>query len=308
MSILYNSDPERGRQWRQRFAEEEPNVPFYIWPDVGDPGAVEYLVAWNPPEAFFENFPNLRVVFSVGAGVDQFDLNHFPSSVTLVRMLDPGITQGIVEYVTLGVLALHRNLPEYLAAQRVARWEPIPSLPAQRRRVGIMGLGNLGRAVIEQLQNFGFPLSGWSRSRHVIPGVRCFAGREELPDFLGQTNILVCLLPLTDTTRGILCSETFDLLPQGARLLNAGRGGHLCEKDLLQALDSGRISAALLDVLDKEPPARDHPFWQHPRILMTPHIAATTQADSGCQVLLDNIRRHRAGLVMSGEVDRNSGY
>ncbi len=308
MSILYNSEPERGRQWRQRFAVEEPNLPFHIWPDVGDPGAVKYLVTWNPPAAFLEDFSNLRVVFSVGAGVDQFDLKHFPPSVKLVRMLDPGITQGIVEYVTLGVLALHRNLPEYLAAQRVARWEPIPWLPAQRRRVGIMGLGNLGRAVIEQLQHLDFQLSGWSRSRHVIQGVRCYADCEELADFLGQADILVCLLPLTDATRGILCRETFDLLPQGARLLNAGRGGHLCEEDLLQSLDSGRIGAALLDVFNKEPPAPDHPFWHHPRILMTPHIAATTRADSGCQVLLDNIRRHRTGLVMRGEVDRNSGY
>ena len=308
MSILYSSDSERGQQWKQRFAVEEPSIPFHIWPDVGDPGAVEYLVAWIPPEAFFENLPSLRVVFSVGAGVDQFDLGHFPPSVKLVRMLDPGITQGMAEYVTLGVLALHRNLPEYLVAQRAARWEPIPCSTAQSCRVGIMGLGNLGRAAIAQLQNLGFQLSGWSRSRHVIPGVRCFAGREELADFLGQVDILVCLLPLTDATRGILCRETFNLMPPGTHLINAGRGGHLCEESLLQALDSGRISVALLDVLQQEPPAPDHPFWHHPNILMTPHIAASTQTDSACQVLLDNIRRHRAGLTMSGEVDRNSGY
>ncbi len=151
-----------------------------------------------------------------------------------------------------------------------------------------MGLGNLGKAAIEQLKTLGFQLSGRSRSSHDIPGVRCFAGSEEFADFLGQTDILVCLLPLTDATRGILCSETFNLLPKGARLVNAGLGGHLREADLLQA--------------------QDNPLWQHPQVQITPHIAATTQVDSGCEVLLENIRRHRSGLAMKGEVDRHSGY
>ncbi len=299
---------ERGRHWQQRFAVEEPEIAFRVWPEEGDPLEVEYLVAWQPPEDPFQRYPNLRVVFSIGAGVDQFDLASFPGHVRLVRMLDPGILQGMREYATLAVLALHRDLPHYMAAQREARWQALPSLPAQRRRVGIMGLGNLGAAVAETLGNLGFMVSGWSRSRREIRAVECFAGDEELGAFLANTDILVCLLPLTEATRGILCRDVFSQLSRGARLLNIGRGAHLNETDLLAALDDGQLSAAMLDVLEKEPPSDDHPFWRHPRILLTPHVAAATQVDTGCDVLLDNLRRYRAGLPMYGEVNVSAGY
>jgi glyoxylate/hydroxypyruvate reductase len=275
---------------------------------VGDPDAVEYLVAWHPPEELFRRFPNLRVVFSIGAGVDQFSLAEFPAGVKLVRMLDPGITQGMVEYVVMGVLALHRNLPAYLDAQRMRRWQALPSKLAQEREVGIMGLGNLGCAVLAQLRGLGFRIRGWSRSQHNIDGACCYAGPDGLKDFLAGCDILVCMLPLTPATIGILCGETFAKLPSGAGLIAAGRGGHMVEKDLLVALASGQLSAAVLDVLNNEPPAQDHPFWEHPQILLTPHIAATTQVESGCSVLLDNIRLHQAGKPIPGEVNRRSGY
>ncbi len=248
------------------------------------------------------------MVFSIGAGVDQFSLRDFPADVKLVRMLDPGIAQGMVEYVVMAVLALHRDLPAYLHAQRERRWQALPSKPAQERRVGIMGLGNLGRAVLAQLQGLGFAVRGWSRSPHQIEGVHCYAGPEGLADFLTGCDILVCMLPLTPATTGILCEATFSRLPRGATLVGAGRGGHMVEADLLAALASGQLSAAVIDVLNDEPPPADHPFWHHPQILLTPHIAATTRVDTGCSVLLDNIRRHQKDQPMPGEVDRLSGY
>lgn len=308
IAIVYQSELERGRKWRERFAVEAPSLAFHIWPEVGDPAAVQYLVAWQPPEDLFETLPNLRVVFSIGAGVDQFELADFPPSVKLVRMLDPGITQGMVEYSTLAVLALHRNLPEYLQAQRERVWQPLQCVPSRQRRVGIMGLGNLGKAVAQELLRLGFQVSGWSRSRHLIPDVRSFAGRSELKDFLGQVDILICLLPLTVETRGILCSETFSYLPRGACIVSVGRGGHLCEPDLLDALASGQLRAAVVDVLNEEPPTEGHRFWDHPGILLTPHVAAATQIDTACQILLENIRLDQAGKSMIGEVDRESGY
>ncbi len=285
-----------------------PELSFHLWPEVGDPEAVEFLVAWLPPDNMLELFPNLRVVFSVGAGVDHFDLSAFPPQLQLVRMLDPGIAQGMVEYVSLATLALHRDMPRFLQQQRQQQWQAQPWVPAQRRRVGVMGLGNLGRAVITQLRSLGFQLNGWSRSAHQLQGVTCFAGWEQLPDFLQQTDLLICLLPLTAETRHILCARNFNHLPAGAALINAGRGGHLLEEDLLAALDSGQLGAAMLDVLQEEPPGHSHPFWQHPKIWLTPHIAGVTSHDSGCDVLLDNVRRYRQGLPMLGAVDLGRGY
>ena len=171
-----------------------------------------------------------------------------------------------------------------------------------------MGLGTLGRAALEALRPFGFPLAGWSRSAHDIPGVACFAGAEQLAEFLARTRILVCLLPLTDATRGILDRRIFDALPHGAGIVNVGRGGHLVERDLLDALDEGAVSAAIVDVMTQEPPPPDHPFWDHPRILMTPHMAANTDAESGGLALLENIRRYRRGEPMQGIIRRDLGY
>ena len=308
MSILYRADPERGREWQALFAEQAPDLPLRIWPEIGDPAAVRYLAAWQPSAELIANLPNLEVVFSIGAGVDQFDMTQIPPGVALVRMIEPGITDGMVEYVVFATLALHRNILDYRQAQREARWAPIRLAPAQTRRVGVMGLGHLGQAALRGLRGLGFPLYGWSRSGHDIEGVTCFAGEAGLAEFLGHCDILVCLLPLTAETRGILNRTTFDALPPGAGLINVGRGGHLCEAELLDALESGQISGAVIDVLNDEPPGADHPFWAHPRILLTPHIAGMTHPQSAGRMLLDNIRRHQAGEPMIGTVERQRGY
>ena len=308
MTFLYKADPERGTEWARLFAQKAPELPFRLWPDIGDPAAVRYLAAWTPPDDLAQRFPNLDILFSVGAGVDQFDVSRLPPDLPVVRMVEPGIVDGMVEYVTLATLALHRDLIDYIAQQRARVWEPIRLRPAAGRRVGVLGLGLLGTAVIEKLRGFGFDCAGWSRSPRALDGVRCFAGAGALPDFLARTDILVCLLPLTDMTRGILNRELFARLPKGAALVNAGRGGHLVEADLITALDSGHLSAAVLDVAEAEPPAPDHPFWTHPRILLTPHVASMTQPDTAVSVVLDNIRRHQSGEPLRGLVDRARGY
>jgi glyoxylate/hydroxypyruvate reductase A len=308
MTFLYKADPERGAEWARLFAEKAPELPFRLWPDIGDPAAVRYLAVWEPPDDLAERFPNLDILFSVGAGVDQFDVSRLPPDLPVVRMVEPGIVDGMVEYVTLATLALHRDLIDYIARQRARVWEPIRLRSAAGRRVGVLGLGMLGSAVLEKLRGFGFDCAGWSRSPRALDGVRCFAGAGALPDFLARTDILVCLLPLTDATRGILNRELFARLPKGAALVNAGRGGHLVEADLIAALDSGHLSAAVLDVMEPEPPAPDHPFWTHPRILLTPHVASMTQPDTAVSVVLDNIRRHQSGEPLRGLVDRARGY
>jgi len=181
MSFVYKGDPVRGAEWARIFAQRRPDLPFHLWPETGDPAAVRFLATWVPPADLATRFPNLEVLFSVGAGVDQFDLAALPPALPLVRMIESGIVNGMVEYATLAVLALHRDLPAYLAQQRDATWRQIRVWPASRRRVGVLGLGELGRALLARLAGFGFRLSGWSRRRQRINGVTCHAGPAGLP-------------------------------------------------------------------------------------------------------------------------------
>lgn len=308
MTLLYKSTPGRGRVWKELFARHAPGIEFRIWPDVGDARDIRYLAAWEPSAELIAALPNLQVIFSVGAGVDQFDLSLIPERVTVVRMIEPLLTQGMAEYVAMCSLALHRNLIDYVANQRERRWAPIDLTPAGERRVSVMGLGTMGMAAIDALRPFGFRLAGWSRSKRSIDGVECFSGEESFDAFLNRSDILVCLLPLTAETRGILCRRTFEKLPRGAGLINAGRGGHLVEQDLLRALDEGHVAAAILDVLADEPPPADHPFWHHSRILITPHMASNTSAKCGGRSLLDNVLRHQRGEPIVGVVRRDIGY
>jgi glyoxylate/hydroxypyruvate reductase A len=308
MAFVYKADPVRGAEWARLFASRRPDLPFHVWPETGDPAAVRFLAAWVPPPDLATLFPRLEVVFSVGAGVDQFDHALLPPHIPLVRMVEPGIIGGMVEYVTLAVLALHRDMPAYLGQQRAASWAPIRVIPASRRRVGILGLGTLAQAALAALKPFGFPLSAWSRSGRAMEGVTCFSGREQLAPFLGGLDILVNLLPLTEETRGILDASLLAQLPRGARLVNAARGGHLVQQDLLDALASGQISAAVLDVCAPEPLPPSHPFWSHPAIWLTPHVASMTQPETAVDAVLANLDRHARGEAMTGLVDRARGY
>ena len=308
MTFLYKSDPVRGAVWAELFARERPDLPFRIWPDIGDPREVRYLAAWQPPEELTAQFPNLEVLFSTGAGVDHFDFSVIPETLPVVRMIESGIIDGMVEYVTLAVLSIHRDWRTYLDQQRERSWQAHRVYPASSRRVGVLGLGVLGRAVLERLCGFGFSCAGWSRSPQQIKGVECYAGPDGLQQFLARTDIIICLLPLTDSTRGILAKPLFDQLPRGAPVINVGRGGPLVQQDLRQALDEGKLGNAILDVCEPEPLPSDHPFWTHPKITLTPHIASMTQPETAVEAVLDNIHRHRKGLPMAGLVDRTRGY
>ncbi|RMV96963.1 2-hydroxyacid dehydrogenase, partial [Pseudomonas caricapapayae] len=272
------------------------------------PADIHYLGAWLAPDDLQELLPNLKVLFALSAGVDQLDLSRIPKSLPVVRLLDPGISHGMCQYASFAVLSLHRDMLRYRQQQIEGLWKAHPLMPAQQRRVGVMGLGLQAQHILSSLKPFGFELSGWARSEHRIEGVTCYAGEEQLGAFLGQCDILLCVLPLTGQTEGILNRQLFERLPQGAALINMGRGGHLVEADLLEALDSGQLSAAVLDVLQQEPAPASHPFWHHPKILLTPHVAAMTQPESAFPGLLDNIRRFERGEAMQGQVDRGQGY
>lgn len=309
MTMLYHGPEARGAVWADIFARRLPDVPFRRWgEDDIDAPAVRFLAAWNPAPEFVAQFPNLEVLFCVGAGVDQLPLADLPPKVRVVRMIEPGISVAMAEYVATACLALHRDLPHFVAEQRADRWSYAAPRLATERRVGVMGLGELGQASLRLLRPLGFRLSGWSRSGHAIDGVECFAGAEALDAFLAQADILVCLLPLTPATRGILCRQAFEKMPRGAALVNAGRGAHLVAEDLLAALESGQLRAAMLDVTDPEPLPQGHAFYRHPAIFLTPHVAAETRPETAGEVLADNVARILAGKAPVGEVDRARGY
>lgn len=308
MHIVYKSEPERGRIWQRWLAEHAPDIQWHIWPETGDPAQVEALVAWLPPADIPARFPRLKLLFSVGAGADQFDLHALPPDLPVIRMVEPGLTQGMVEYVTFAVLGLHRDMPRYFHQQRQQQWLSHRAIPAAQRRVGVMGLGELGQAALGQLVALGFDCAGWSRTPRHCPGVRCWHGDDQLAAFLAHSEILVCLLPLTETTRGLLNRTLFSQLPPGAALVQVGRGPQLAEDDLLQALASGQLRAAVIDVTDPEPLPPNHPFWHHPAIWLTPHIASQTQNESAIAALLENLRRYQRGEPLHGEIDRSRGY
>jgi glyoxylate/hydroxypyruvate reductase A len=236
------------------------------------------------------------------------DDRDLPDDVPVVRMVDPALTAGMSEYVVYWTLYHHRKFGQYARQAAEKRWLPLPQKGPRQCRVGIMGLGVMGADAARKLRALDFDVAGWSRNLKSLPGVPGFQGGEGLRDFLARTDILVCLLPLTPDTRAILNAETFRRLPRGAVVINASRGGHLVDDDLLKALESGQLSAAVLDVFHAEPLAADHPFWTHPRIDVTPHVASLTVPESAAKAVVQNIRRMRLGEPPEPIVDPALGY
>jgi glyoxylate/hydroxypyruvate reductase A len=303
-----------GERWKARFDEVCRDRRVVAIPgETIDPAEVQYAAVWKPVPGELAVFPNLKVIFNLGAGVDALMADKSLPNVPLVRVAVDDLTARMTEYVVLHVLMHHRQELYLRQSQREKRWAPKYQWAAGAISVGVMGLGTLGADAVEVLNRIGFRVAGWSRSEKRIDGIECFHGAHGLDTFLRRTDILVCLLPLTPATRHILNRDVFAKLnrssPMGAPvIINAGRGGLQNEADIIACLNDGTLGAASLDVYEQEPQPRDSPFWTHPRVVLTPHNAADTDADSISRYVVQQIERFEAGSVLENVVDRTRGY
>ena len=299
----------RAPWWRDTLQSLLPEVDVRLWDDPGDRSKVEYAVVWQPPPGGLKTFPNLKVIVSMGAGIDHVLRDpELPRHLPIIRTVGPDLRQRMREYVLLHVLRLHRRLPETEASFRRKEWNQLITPVAPERPVGVLGLGNMGADSASHLAHIGFEVHGWSRRPKNVAGVICHSGAEGLERLLKRAEILVCLLPLTPQTTGILNKQLFAKLPEGACLINAGRGQHLVEEDLIPALDSGQLDGATLDVLQVEPAAEDHPFWTHPKVLLTPHTASLIDPEVGSRLIAANLKLFMAGKPVPDMVDVAQGY
>lgn len=308
MALLFYSPDDDAVAWRREMLCRLPGLDFRVWPEIGDPAEIDLALVWRPPPGLLAGLPNLRVVLSLAAGVDAMLGDPTLPDLPVCRLIDRSLTRAMSEFVLLQVLKYHRALDLYARQQRDGRWALRLPPPPSATAVGIMGLGELGRDAAATLRGHGFAVRGWSRTMKDLDGVACFAGADGLGDFLAGTAILVCLLPLTADTRGILDARLFARLPAGARVINVARGGHLVDADLIDALDRGHLAHASLDAFVTEPLPGDHPFWRHPLIDVTPHAASFGLPEIAADGVVDNIQRLREGRPLLHVVDRARGY
>ena len=310
VNILFSATaadwPEYGPHLRTALAEA--GIDATLAPATQDPAAVDYIVyAPNGALSDFSPFRRCKAVLSLWAGVERIAPNPTLTQ-PLCRMVDPGLTEGMVEYVVGHTLRHHLGIDAHILGEGgVWRHDLKPPL-ARERPVGILGLGELGRAAALALHALRFPVMGWSRSPKDVPGIACVSGEDGLRTVLSRAQVLILLLPLTEATRDLMDARRLALLPEGAFLINPGRGALIEDAALLAALDTGRIAHATLDVFRTEPLSADHRYWAHPRVTVTPHIAADTRAVTASRVIAENIRRGEAGEPFLHRVDRTRGY
>jgi glyoxylate/hydroxypyruvate reductase len=311
VKLLFYTAASNPAAWLDALSRAMPGASISTWPDdaTGATDGADYALVWKPPPELLAQLESAKAIFNLGAGVDSLDsIPRSLQAVPLIRLEDAGMAEQMAEYVVHAVLRRYRQFDAYAQSQRAALWQPRDRIDKSGFRVGILGMGVLGAAVAAALARFGFPIDGWSRSRKQVADVRSFAGTAELGEFLGRCRMLVCMLPLTAETRGMLNRATLSQLSQGAYVVNVSRGALLIDEDLLALIESGAISGATLDVFAEEPLPPSHAFWHDPRITVTPHISALTRVEQSVAQIAAKIRRLEAGLPVSGVVDRTRFY
>ncbi|MDB5944630.1 MAG: D-3-phosphoglycerate dehydrogenase (phosphoglycerate dehydrogenase)-like protein [Ramlibacter sp.] len=306
MRISFCCSHTRAEPWLEGFRQALPGADIELW-QPGAPAA-DHAVVWAPPQQFFDEQPRLKGVFNIGAGVDALLKLKPPAGATLVRIEDGGMAVQMAEFVAHAVVRHFRELDVYDREQANAHWEFRRPRVRKDYPVGVMGLGVLGERVAQGLLHFEFPVRGWSRSPKQLAGVECFAGAEQFDAFLRGSRFLVCLLPLTPETAGILNRENLSRLLPGGYVINVARGAHLVEDDLIALIDGGHLAGATLDVFRTEPLPPEDPFWRHPKITVTPHTSARTMRDETIAQIAGKIRAFERGEPIAGVVDARRGY
>lgn len=309
MSLLLLAPDRDMAPWQEALHEIDPDLEIEIWPNVKNKERVHFIVAWDHPSQVLGTYPNLMAISSLGAGVDHILRDEsLPPKVPVCRVVSPSLVRQMKEYVLAGVLSYHRNFFQYMNQRVKGIWEPHPNKKHNDFSIGIMGLGELGQPTAELLAGLGYDVLGWSRSEKDFDSYDTYAGNSELQDFLSQTQLLVCMLPLTEATSGILDLDLFKQLNHPAYLINVARGEHLVEEDLIYALDKNWLAGALLDVFAEEPLPEEHPFWNRENIMITPHVSSLTPPEEVASQLVDNYKRVLSGMEPSNKVDREKGY
>jgi len=308
--LIVNLDKQIGtaKAWHDTFLNQMPDLEIRFWPDAGDPADIEYLAFIRPDFDILPVLPNLKAMFSRSAGVEAFVDHPRLPKVPLGKVEPAGGDPMMTEYVVMHVLRFHRDMPGYQAAQANREWRRTTIVRPEQRRIGFLGYGMMAKAPALVLHSLGFPVSAWVRSPRREAEVPIFHGPDQLEPFLNQTDIAVCLLPLTRETEGIFCARTFAMMPRGAMLVNVGRGGHVVVEDLIEALDSGQLSYAALDALRPEPLPPESPLWLHPKVTVMPHVARRPTVAQLVSEIAANIRSIEAGGPLLQEVDITMGY
>ena len=310
MAILLSTKAHTMQDWKAALLAVDPSLEIRLFPDAGDPAEIEAAVVWTAHDMMeLRRYPNLKLIVSMGAGVDHLlRAPGPPPGIPVARLKDVLLTSAMAEWVLLNVLRFHRQDPEYRALQQRKEWLELSAPSTSERRIGILGIGELGSASARVLTALGFPVMGWSRSAKTLPSVQTFHGAEGLMAMAAKTDILICLLPLTPETRGVLNAKLLSALPRGAYVINGARGGHMVAEDMLAALDSGHLAGAALDVFEPEPLPAESRFWSHPKVFLTPHAASITIPSSVAPQVVENIRNMRAGQPLINLVDFSLGY
>ena len=310
MAILLSTKAHTMQEWKAALLAVDPSLEIRLFPDAGNPAEIEAAVVWTAHDMMeLRRYPNLKLIVSMGAGVDHLlRAPGPPPGIPVARLKDVLLTSAMAEWVLLNVLRFHRQDPEYRALQQRKEWLELSAPSTSERRIGILGIGELGSASARLLTTLGFPVMGWSRSAKTLPGVQTFHGADGLMARAAQTDILICLLPLTPETRGVLNAKLLSALPRGAYVINGARGGHMVAQDMLAALDSGHIAGAALDVFEPEPLPPESPFWSHPKVFLTPHAASITIPSSVAPQVVENIHNMRDGRPLINLVDFSLGY